>query len=287
MGLFRKLAAIVSVLFVISLLLSIGSIFSGYGIQSRVDMPSDGVAAPGGGDGAAAYVYALYDRYNVGEDVVLRLVNDHAGRMALISRMPLVIEKKDGDAWIAVYHGADSLSGLWLDENCYRQWTWDQRQDNGTPAGFGDYRAVINGRYSVAFTIAGDVPAVNLDDEAYGPLSVYAAFWEPQQFSAFKEAYENVNYSTDLRDRIAGEALSKASLKGADPEKLRRAFIATGLYAGNLEMLPCLADHIVYEGRPAWAIVYSWGMGGESLSHLRYYIVDDASNKVVRFETCR
>jgi len=126
---------------------------------------------------------------------------------------------------------------------------------------------------------------VRLEATNYDNQSMRNINWNGPEHAAFERHYKN--YEPGPRDNVAGLMLFKAYMEGADAEKLRSALSKAFSDSWRLEMLPCLAVHANFNGRPAWIIVFNWGIGGESLSHIRYYIIDDATGETVYYMTCK
>lgn len=81
--------------------------------------------------------------------------------------------------------------------------------------------------------------------------------------------------------------LFKAIMKGENATQLNNALNVSMEHSGNHDILPCLAINISFNGRPAWAVVYNWGMGGsDDYSRIRHYIIDDDTGQISYFETC-
>lgn len=230
-----------------------------------------------------AYAYSLYRAYNTNESVSFGLVNDHAGQIELRNSAPWEIQRLD-HRWMTVFRPIAAQVITPLANGTFKEWTWDQRMDNGRLAPFGDYRVVIDDIYIAAFTISPYTPAVEVHDIDYSREMAQKEFMRPLQCEAFSSVYPADRYNTSLRDDLISQMQFKAWRKGMDPSGLRSAIDATGIYATDTTALPGLAVHAEYEGRPAWFIVFNQRLSTESLTKL--FIVDDTTGSVIQQYTC-
>ncbi len=232
-------------------------------------------------DNPPVYAYTPYARYSLREPVTIGLMNAAGGTINLSNAAPFEIQRREGGEWKMVYRPAAAQVITPVESGTYKEWAWERQRSDGA----GEYRAVIDGRYEVRFTIAGEAPSVREDAADYDNATLGSAFWSTPEHEAFSKYY--TSYCPDIRSDVEGLMLFKARTMGLDAGKLRTALDVAAEDSGGLEMLPCLAVHASYRGRPGWVLVYNWGMGGEGLGHIRYYVVDDSSGKIAYFTTCR
>lgn len=236
-------------------------------------------------DNPPVYAYTPYESYNVGEAVTFGLMDEAGGIVELRNSAPFEVQRRENGEWKTIYQPVAAQVITTLENGTYKAWAWEQQYSGGGKVGTGDYRAVIDGKYEVYFTITEGAPVVRLETTDYDDDTLRNTFGSVPEHAAIGKYY--TKYDSGVRDDVAGQMLFKAYMKGADAEKLRSALKTAMADSGRLEMLPCLAVHASYNGRPSWIIVYNWGMGGEGLGHIRYYVVDDATGEIAYFMTCR
>ncbi len=238
-------------------------------------------------DNPPVYAYTPYVRYNLGEPVTIGLMNAAGGDVNLSNAAPYEVQKKAGNEWRPIFQPVAAQVITPLENGTYKEWTWKQQDSSGGQAGEGDYRAVIDGRYEVYFMITRGAPAVRAESKDYSGNDFS---WTPPEHTAFAGYYQ---YSASRGD-IASEMAFKAWMEGLPADKLRSALKGIMPAPGGVEMpfikgdfIPCLAIHATYDGKPAWLIVVNWGVGGEKLSHIKRYAIDDETGKAVYYLTCR
>lgn len=236
-------------------------------------------------DNPPVYAYTPYESYNVGEAVTFGLMDEAGGIVELRNSAPFEVQRRENGEWKTIYQPVAAQVITTLENGTYKAWAWEQQYSGGGKVGTGDYRAVIDGKYEVYFTITEGAPVVRLETTDYDNDTLRNTFGSVPEHAAIGKYY--TKYDSGVRDDVAGQMLFKAYMKGADAEKLRSALKTAMADSRRLEMLPCLAVHASYNGRPSWIIVYNWGMGGEGLGHIRYYVVDDATGEIAYFMTCR
>jgi hypothetical protein len=248
-------------------------------------------------DNPPVYAYTPYVRYNLGEPVTIGLMNEAGGKIELRDSAPYEVQKKEGGEWKTVYHPVAAQVITSLENGTFKEWTWDQRLDNGSMASFGDYHIVINGEYEVGFRISKGSPAVESTDVSYDNGTINKICWNCPQHEAFKSFYHGrfINgtydsdheYSNALLDDVESEMLFKAFIKGENVTILKNALNISIGHSRGLDLLPCLAVHLSFNGRPSWAIVYNWGIGAQDdYYHIRYYAIDDETGQILYFTTC-
>lgn len=235
----------------------------------------------------AIYAYTLFGSFNTGEIVAFGVVNDHGGDFELRSAAPWVIQQKVNGQWKTVYAPMSAQVITPLSQGQSTEWTWDQKLDDGSFAPFGEYRAMVQDTYAASFKINKGTPGVESHDADYDNASANAVFMNEPQPKAFSEVYSTSLYSNALRDELISQMQFKAWMKGLDATKLKAAIMSTGEYTSNAAALPCLAVHAKYNGQPAWFIIYSWGMGAESMSHATFYVIADSTGKTLCTYGCR
>lgn len=242
-------------------------------------------------DNPPVYAYTTYTRYNMGEAVTIGLMNMAGNTLNLSSSAPFEIQIKDGGEWKPVFQPVAAQVITPLENGTYNEWTWGQQYSGGGKVGAGEYRAVIEGQYEVYFTITEGAPAVRAEVKDYNDNGVRSDFSTvPPEHAAFAEFYKSGGSGED----IASEMAYMAWRKGLDAKKLRSALNEIMPASGGIEVpflsgntIPCLAIHASFKGKPAWFIVLNWGTGGETLNHIKHYVIDDETGEVVYYLTCK
>ncbi len=236
------------------------------------------------------YAYTPYSRYNLGEPVVIGLMDDTGGKIELRNSAPFEIQEKEGGEWKPVFQPVAAQVIIPLENGTFKEWTWEQQYSGGGNVGAGDYRAFIDGQYEVYFTITKGAPVVRSESRDYNEQDISNAFLNVPEHAAFAEYYQ---YSGSRED-IASEMAFKAWMMGLDADKLHSALKSIMPASGGIEIpfitgdfIPCRAVHISFKGKPAWYIVVNWGMGGEKLGHIKHYVIDDETGKTVYYLTCK
>jgi hypothetical protein len=238
-------------------------------------------------DDPPAYAYTLSTLFNTNETIGFGIYNDHSGKLELINAAPWEIQKKYGTEWKTIYSPIAAQVIVPLMNNSFREWTWDQKLDDGSTAPFGEYRIVINSKFIAPFKIAKNAPSVESFGHDYNESTGNAAFMDTPQKKAFSEIYSASTFNEALRDELISQMQYKAWVKDLDPKRLKDCINYTKMSGENTKSLPCLAVHAKFEGKPAWIIVYNWGMGPESLSHVKYYVVEESTGKVLHSYGCK
>lgn len=195
-------------------LLYTGAVWNGSKIY--VDMTSDSEKVPSlivvnnssGGFSAYSklatnppvYAYTLCTRYNTGEAVTFGLMNEGDRKIDLRNSAPWEVQLNTSRGWEPVYHPVAAQVVVPLENDSFKEWTWNQRLDNDSIAPFGDYRIVINGEYGVEFQISKGSPAVMSVNESYDNRTINNLFWSCPQHDAFNYVYRGrlVNVTFDL-----------------------------------------------------------------------------------------
>ncbi len=249
-------------------------------------------------DNPPVYAYTPYSRYNLGEPVTIGLMNDAGGTIKLSNSAPLEIQQIEGGEWKTVYQPVAAQVITPVENGTFKEWTWEQTYSGGGKVGEGDYRAVIDGRYEVYFTITKGAPVARADGRDYGQSTVQKIFFDAPpgtpfylpEHSAFADYYRN----SASRGDIAGEMAFKAWMKSLPADKLHSALKSIMPAPGGIEIpylsgdfIPRLAIHATFSGKPSWFIAINWGMGGEKLDHIKYYVIEDETGKEVYYLSCK
>ena len=238
-------------------------------------------------DVPAIYAYTLYGAFNTDETVAFGMVNDHGGDLELNSPSPWVIQENVNGVWKTVYAPVTIQVITPLDQGQSTEWSWDQKLDNGSVADFGEYRALVQGKYVAPFTINKASPAVDSRFTTYDNATANEAFANAPQVKAFSEVYSVPLYSNELRDELMSQMQFKAWMRGLDQDALKSAITSTKEYSSNDTALPSLAVHSRYNNQPAWFIVFSWGTEAGSMSHPLFYVVSDSTGKQLCTYKCQ
>ncbi|MCD1294562.1 hypothetical protein CUJ83_06045 [Methanocella sp. CWC-04] len=238
-------------------------------------------------DRPPVYAYTLYGAYNTNESVGFGVYNDRGGKIELKNAAPWEIQFMKDGSWKTIFSPIAAQVITPLAEGSFKEWSWDQKLDDGSMAPFGEYRVVVDNRFMTNFRISPDVPLVDHEDTNYDSEAADGVFMDPAVQKAFGNAYTTSSYNDGLKDEMISQMQYKAWAKGLDPKKLISCINATGIYDDNTKALPSEAVYAKYNGKPVWIIVFNWGMGDESLSHIKYFIVDEAMENVEHSNGCR
>ena len=218
------------------------------------------------------YAYVLCGAFNANETVGFGISNDGTADIDLPDAAPYEIRRNENGTWRTIYSPFAAQVITRLPNGTHLTWQWDQRQDDGTLAPFGDYEIVIAGKYVAPFRLAGDTPVVERSDANYDRPAIEAMTTSSPALDAFREAYPVP--SASVKEDLVSIMQYKAWALELDPVPLRKAIAAAG------DGLPYMAVHASYEGRPVWIILFS-PASDKSVSAA--YVVDDATgNEIYR-----
>lgn len=218
------------------------------------------------------YAYTPCGAYNVNETVSFGLSDDEAGPVELRNAAPYVIQRKEPGGWTTVFRPVAAQVIVPMDNGTFREWQWDQKLDDGSPAPYGDYRAVIADDYAVEFSLSPASPVVEKSEVDFDAPAAKAVYASPAPAVALADAYKVAAAGSEARDDLISLMQFKALAKKLSPAGLKAAIGATR----EGTALPCMAVYAQYDGRPAWIIVVT-APGEKGPAYVNYYVVSEGS----------